>query len=385
MMKKLVREWWKTGVTGLLILALGLVLRLYNLTILPVFADEAIYVRWAQVMKAEATLRFLPLSDGKQPLFMWMVIPFLKIIQDPLFAGRLVSALCGVGTLVGIFVLTYLLFKSQKASLFAAFIYAISPFTIFFDRMALADAMLSMFGIWTFVFGIITARTLRLDFAMFTGFALGGAYLTKSPALFFLLMLPATWFFSNWPTGWKMKVFHFSKLFFLTLIAYGLSQLFYNILRLGPNFGMITARNGDYIWPLGHILTSPMDPLKPFFDRSFEWIRMMGPWPILLLAAYSLLLTVKKYWKEDFVLLAWFLVPITVQSEFAKVFTARYILFTLPYLIVLASAFVVNKNNLFYKIGFAFFAGFLLLATYFNFFLLTNPQKANLPRSERSG
>ena len=66
-------------------------LRLPNLTLQPIFADEAIYIRWAQVMRAEPTLRFLSLSDGKTPLFMWAMIPFLKVFSDPLFAGRFLS------------------------------------------------------------------------------------------------------------------------------------------------------------------------------------------------------------------------------------------------------------------------------------------------------
>ena len=108
MFKKIFLEWKATIIIGLGILLLGLVLRLVNLDALPIFADEAIYVRWAQVMRAEATLRFLPLSDGKQPLFMWLVIPFLKIIRDPLFAGRVTSIFAGVGTLVGIFIGSFL-------------------------------------------------------------------------------------------------------------------------------------------------------------------------------------------------------------------------------------------------------------------------------------
>ena len=42
--------------------------RLINLNSLPVFGDEAIYVRWAQIIKSVDTLRFIPLTDGKQPL-----------------------------------------------------------------------------------------------------------------------------------------------------------------------------------------------------------------------------------------------------------------------------------------------------------------------------
>ena len=89
--RKFLKKEKNTLVLGLLILLLSLFLRVYDLTYLPIFGDEAIYIRWAQVMRAEITLRFIPLTDGKQPLFMWSVIPFLKIITDPLVAGRLAS------------------------------------------------------------------------------------------------------------------------------------------------------------------------------------------------------------------------------------------------------------------------------------------------------
>src|SRR3990172_10833195 len=114
---------WKSKKWGVLIgfgvLVIALFLRLYNLTILPVFGDEAIYIRWAQVMRAEPTLRFLPLSDGKQPLFMWSMIRLLKLFSDPLIGGRMLSVICSLATGIGIFLLTYLLFKNKKVSLIA--------------------------------------------------------------------------------------------------------------------------------------------------------------------------------------------------------------------------------------------------------------------------
>src|SRR4051812_11296992 len=89
----------------LLISLLYFSLRLPNLTSQPIFADEAIYIRWAQVMRNEPTLRFLPLSDGKTPLYMWAMIPFFKLFSDPLFAGRFLSVLSGFITLLGGFYL----------------------------------------------------------------------------------------------------------------------------------------------------------------------------------------------------------------------------------------------------------------------------------------
>src|SRR3990167_11294736 len=144
-MKKLFHDWKRILFLGLIILAIGLFLRIVKLTYLPVFVDEAIYIRWSQIMINEATLRFLPLSDGKQPLFMWADMAFLKLFADPLFAGRFLSTVTGLGTLVGIYVSSYYLFKSPKVSLLAGLLYALSPFAVFFDRLALVDSMLSMF------------------------------------------------------------------------------------------------------------------------------------------------------------------------------------------------------------------------------------------------
>src|SRR3990172_12193337 len=102
-MKRFLSKYKKLILLGILILGVAFFFRIYRLTHLPIFADEAIYIRWAQVMRAEETLRFLPLSDGKQPLYMWSVIPFLKIFTDPLFAGRFLSVLAGIATIVGVF------------------------------------------------------------------------------------------------------------------------------------------------------------------------------------------------------------------------------------------------------------------------------------------
>lgn len=362
-----------------LLAGIGIVLlyfvRLYNLTLLPVFADEAIYIRWAQVMRAEETLRFLPLSDGKQPLFMWMMIPVFKLISDPLFAGRFLSVLSGFGTMVGIGVLTFLLFKNKKVALLASFTACLLPFTFFFDRMALVDSMLSMFGIWTFIFSYLSITKNRFDFAMLAGFTLGGAWLTKSPALFFAILLPTLLLFS--------KKHLYTIFYILTTVAIGYG--FYNILRLGPNWHLLASRNLDYVYPLSHFLTSPLDPLKPFLLQSWQWIWMMGGVGIIVTWLLSYIVNAKKYWKEILILTLWFLAPIFIESEFAKVLTARYILFTLPYLVIIASSLFLTTNKLLLKLGILFFSIFIFQSIVFNYRLLTDPQKANLPRSERSG
>lgn len=384
-MKKLIKNWWLPGLLGFAAAMVGFALRVYRLTLLPIFTDEAIYVRWAQVMRAEPTLRFVPLSDGKQPLFMWTMIPFFKVFSDPLFAGRFLSVLCGLTTLIGVIVIAYLLFKSKKIAIVAGIIYAIIPFTFFFDRMALVDSMLSMFGVWFFIFMYLASKTKRLDFAMISGLLLGGGLLTKSPALFFAVLIPTTYIFSNWPRGIRSVVIHLIKLLLLSAIVLAIGYGMYNILRLGPNFNMVAIRNKDYINPISHLWTNFKDPLVPFVKQALQWIWMMGPGAIIFLFLLGLAANLKKYWRQAMVLLVWFLGPILVQAEFAKVFTARYILFSIPFLVVLASSAFMVKQKYLKMLALAIFLVFVLQAVKFDFNLLTDPDKANLPRSERSG
>ena len=64
--------------------------RLTKLTLIPIFTDEAIYLRWAQIALGDPRWRFISLIDGKQPLLIWLFLPFVKYISDPLVAGRIV-------------------------------------------------------------------------------------------------------------------------------------------------------------------------------------------------------------------------------------------------------------------------------------------------------
>jgi predicted membrane-bound mannosyltransferase len=225
---KLWQNWGWVFLAGLGILIVGFVLRITNLNILPVFCDEAIYIRWSQIMASEPTLRFLPLSDGKQPLFMWILMFYVKRLGDPLFAGRLLSAITGIGSMIGLFFLTYYIFKSKISALFASILWVLSPLSLFFDRMALVDSMLTCFGIWTLLLSLIMATTLRLDIAMIAGFILGLASLTKSPALFYAALIPVATILLKKP---KDILKYIGLLVVVYVIAFGM----YNIQRLGPN------------------------------------------------------------------------------------------------------------------------------------------------------
>src|SRR3989344_1799397 len=159
--------------------------RLINLKIIPIFTDEAIYTYWAQVALHDPANRFISLEDGKQPLFIWIAAIFQKFISDPLIATRIVSVFAGFGSLVGIYLLSKVLFNAKVAKL-SSFLYIVLPFTMLYDRMALFDSLLTMFGIWSIFFSIRLAKSAHLDTAILAGFSIGFAMITKSSGVFFL-------------------------------------------------------------------------------------------------------------------------------------------------------------------------------------------------------
>lgn len=381
-MKRFFKENWIYLLGGLGVILLYF-LRFYHLTLLPVFVDEAIYIRWSQIMANEPTLRFLPLSDGKEPLFMWFLMFVINRIQDPLFAGRLISVLSGFGTMIGVSLLSYVLFKNKVAALLAGFLYALSPFTFFFDRLALVDSMLGMFGVWTFILSYFAFKHRRLDFSLLAGFALGGAWLTKSTAILFTLMLPSLWLLTDWKK--KQVIRLLLKLTSLLLVTIVIAFGMYNILRLGPNFNLIASRNQDYVYPLNHILVSMFDPFKGHIVGIANYFYLMGPIGLVALWLISYAVNLKKEWKKLFVLSAWALLPIIATAEYFKVVTARYIVYTVPFFIVISSAVVLGKSKLIRLATLLALAIFIIQSILFNYKLLTDIAAAPLPQGERSG
>jgi 4-amino-4-deoxy-L-arabinose transferase-like glycosyltransferase len=337
-------------VSFFLVIVLYLLSRFQNILSIPVFGDEAIYVRWSQIIESVETLRFIPLTDGKQPLYMWFLAGFFKVISsDPLFIGRLISVLSGLGIMIFVFLTVVILLnykskitdpikfvqesilKNYLVGLFSCLIYILTPFSFFFDRMALPDNTLSFFGTLSLFLSLLTAKFKRLDLSIILGVSLGLAWLTKSPAIYFIVLSFLTFVLIN---------LNSLKSVYLPAISAITSFLIYSILRLGPQFHMIAIRNKDYIWPLFEVIKHPLDPFKPHIIDTFMIYSAYISIPLILGGLIGLILYFKNNSKNSLPLIIialWWILPLLANAGIAKVFTARYILFTLPPLIVLLS------------------------------------------------
>jgi 4-amino-4-deoxy-L-arabinose transferase-like glycosyltransferase len=113
-----------------LVFAAYFVTRLVSIRSVPIYIDEAIYLLWASL-----------LWDGKPPLHAWSMVPFLRLLKDPLLAGRLTSVFSGALTTLGMFLLGKE-FMNRKFGLLAAFLYVACPYALFYDRLAIAESLL---------------------------------------------------------------------------------------------------------------------------------------------------------------------------------------------------------------------------------------------------
>lgn len=309
--------------------------RLINLTSLPIFTDEAIYLRWAQIAKNDASWRFISLIDGKQPLFVWVTMVAMKFISDPLLSGRIVSVLTGLLSLIGMWFLGYEIGKSKRTAFLASFLYLILPFSLMYDRMALMDGMVATFAIWSLYFEILLVRTLRLDVALILGMILGGGVLTKTSGFFSIYLLPFSLILFDWQKKDKWR--NLAKWIGLSTIAVILSQFFYSILRLSPLFHMIAQKDTTFIWTFSQFAKQPFPNFWGNLRGLWGWFTSYMTYPFVFLILISLVIGLWKKEKEKLLILFWFIIPFLALASFGKVIYPRFILFMSIPLLALAA------------------------------------------------
>lgn len=379
---------------GFGIVLLFFVTRLYNILSLPIFTDEAIYVRWAQVAANDAQWRFISLTDGKQPMFVWIAMLLIKLFKDPLFAGRFVSVLAGFGSVIGLFFLSREIFRNTKIGLVTSLMYVLFPFALVYDRLALYDSIVAFFIIWALYFEVLLIRLRRLDIALILGMILGGGMLTKTSNNFALILLPLSVLLYDFKKSPLILIQSLSiksewiknllKWFSLVIIAIIVAFAMYSVLRLSPFYHIIGQKNITFVYPLSEWIMSPFSYFVGNFKGLTSWLFGYVTIPFLILSLASFVVE-KKYFREKLFLLIWFLAPFMALALFGKVIYPRFILFmTMPLLVLGAYTLyhaVVRTRKFYLKVlvAFVFLISFLIN----DFLILTNFEKAKIPSSER--
>jgi hypothetical protein len=184
-------EFWP--VTALLLLG---AIAFVRLLALPPTEDEGSQLRWIlRVIGAGEWLQ--PLGEGK-PLEAWPMVPLVRLGLHPLTVMRAMHVIAGM---IGA-VLTYelaLQFGDRRTAFASGALFAICPFVVYLQRLALSDMFLCTAGIWVLL-GVVRfiksptwphAGTVAggLTLAAFCKFPVGFVFLISMPLA--LLLMPA--------------------------------------------------------------------------------------------------------------------------------------------------------------------------------------------------
>lgn len=415
--------------------------RLYNIMSLPIFTDEAIYVRWSQIARYDASWRFISLTDGKQPSFVWFTMIMMRFIEDPLLAGRLVSVVSGFITMIGLFFVGYELFKNKWIGTASSMIYLVFPMALVYDRMALYDSLVGMFMIWAFYFSVLLVRYIRLDVALILGMVIGGGVLTKTSAFFSMpLLLFTAVIFDFRHKLWRRRLI---KLVGLSLLSISMGFVFYSILRLSPFFHIIADKNSLFAYPFSEWIKHPVEFFASNLRGLFDWLLsyftfplsifiigaflvktkfnkeqlviiakvfvpfflilgilnaaaglkiidieppLYHPYIFLIFLLVSLYISFSKryeFFKEKFILLLWFTAPFIYLAFFGRTIYPRFIFFMVIFLIPLIAHFIFSTaQSVQKKIFFTLLVITFAAAIRTDYLILNNFSRAPIPRPD---
>jgi len=348
--------------------------RLANLTLLPIFADEAIYIRWAQLISQKTYYFFIPLSDGKTPLFMWLMAPILKLGADPLLTGRMLAVFSGLATLLGVYFLVKKLFSVQLALLTSVLV-IFQPFLLFYDRISLTDSLLTALTIWTFYFTYSLFKKPTLKTGIILGLFGSAVLLTKPSGLLFLLLNALVIFLFPIKT-WIKKL---KSMFLPSALAAIIITIIYNLLRLSDAFHLINSRSHDYLRSNQEIIHEFFHYFLPTFNVFFSWLISYLSLPAIILIIVSLLLAFKKKISLIIILFTWALIPLLIQVAIGKIIYPRYLLPIIPFMLIVLGWGLTQFKKATWPLLILIFCFWLR----FDWFLLTNPIAAPLDLWER--
>lgn len=354
--------------------------RLINLDKFPVFCDEGIYIHWAKIAWHDAAWRFISLTDGKQPLQTWLTIPFLKLFpNNALLAGRLFSVSAGLASLIGLFALVYYLF-GKKAAFISSFLYVLTPFFLFYDRMALTDSAVNAGFIWVLFFSILLVKTLRLDVALLFGLVAGMALLTKSSIQMFIALSLLAPIIIVAKSGIKKnikKIINFSALY---LVVVFLAFVIYNVQRLSPYLHYVAIKNTTFLMTFSEFIKAPFSLFWGNFKIVPLYIFWESGWLLPVLGLLGLINLSKKDKGLFLYFFAWLIIPFLVITSISKVVFPRYLVFFASLFVIFASYFIANlKKNIFLII----FSVFLIVILYLDYPILFDFKSISFPEVDR--
>jgi hypothetical protein len=382
----LTSRWLPIGT--ILYVLIFLAVRLTNLTLLPLLVDEGRHIARARVTFAGGNL-FLGMRESMKQLYIWIVALFIPFFSDHLLAARIVSVLAGLGGAWVCYKLATMLYPERRLGYIAALFYLLCPFSLFYDRVALTDSLLTMLMGLSIVLSFQFWRSPSLKWAVALGSVFALAVLNKAYALLYYPTPFLLWLFLK-------RELSLSRFIRLMAVVYGVTLLAWlPILIIG-----LQAYWNDHIEKLA--ASSPadsyLDTLRHNIISVLDWLQIFLTWPYLLVLLFVLVLIIFRRDKIGFILILLALTPVLVFTFALHAWSPRYILPIVTPISVLVALGIADLTELALRLlgrvrsqpslsppGLqpAIFLLFSIPALLFSYLIIFKPSQAPLPGPDK--
>lgn len=309
-------------------LAIYFSINLPNLTLLPIFNDESIYLDWAWGTRIPGHL-YDSLLDAKQPLMIWIFGIFENFFHDPLFAGRFASVLIGSVTAIGIYSVANKLLN-KHAAIFASLLYSVIPIFVFYNRQALMEGAVACIGIWSFNALLNLLCRPSIGKGIILGVIQGIGFFIKSSSLLFVV---SSTFIILFCLIKKRRV-ELIKPYLISIAAIFVIDF---LIFINALFWQTLSSNNRYSYTLGELFAFPfnswIDHFLGFFEMGFLFVT-----PLVFIAGIIGMFFMGKDKIRNYkTFLAYFIFALLLEIFLVRFQHQRYIVAFLPFIVISAS------------------------------------------------
>lgn len=323
---RLTKKLFSTHKIILTLLIIYFFIHLINLTGVPIFNDESIYLDWGWADTHIPGHIYDSLYDAKQPLMIWLFGMFENFSSNPLIAGRFLAVLFGASTLWGIFKLASKLFTEQIA-FFATLSYIIIPIFVFYNRQALFEPAVASLGIWSSIALLNIINKPDYKNGIYLGILLGFGFFIKSSFLIFIFS-----------ASLLLIYFIFRKKSIAMAKAIGIATISFFcvsfLVLINPLFWQTLSSNDRYAFGIGDLLHFPITTwlasLTGFAEIGFFSISPL----VFLLSLVGIVILFKKRKTNIIILIGFYLFSLFLEIFSVKSQNQRYLVPFLTFLVI---------------------------------------------------
>lgn len=296
----------------------------------PIFVDESINLWWLYRL-TEFGEWWRPLGDGK-PLEVWLALPLIWLGYDALSCMRALHVLAGIMTtlLVYMFVAR---FAGRYVAFVSALFNAVCPWSVFYQRLAIADTYLCSAGLLTLftVFQVISKSDWYAIVLLSVSLVLSA--MAKMPVGFiFIAALPIALFWVQRENrGWSLQGKRELLMAYIPvclLLAIVIAVALYQFWRgEAPGFGFRLVMSKTQSTNRLALLASNLVRLADEFSAPLT--------PVI--ALILLIGVILSLWRGNWVqrwLASWSLLSLGLIVSVAAFWGSRYFLFVVPPLVI---------------------------------------------------